>query len=315
MQFERKDLISLEELTAGEIELILNTADSFKEVLDRPIKKVPALRGKTIANVFYEPSTRTKLSFELAEKRLSADTISFSKAMSSVVKGESLRDTAENIQAMKVDIVVMRHGSSGSHRFLSEFLDASIVNAGDGQHEHPTQGLLDMLTLRQHLETLEGKRITIVGDIMHSRVARSNIWGLTKMGAEVTICGPPTMMPAEAERLGENGVRIEYDLRRAVEGADAVNILRIQLERQKSKLFPSMREYLQVFGVTPEVLESAPEGCIIMHPGPMNRGVEISQEVADGDRSVILEQVTNGVAVRMAVLFLVAGGKIEETKI
>jgi len=315
VQFERKDLISLEELTAGEIELILNTADSFKEVLDRPIKKVPALRGKTIANVFYEPSTRTKLSFELAEKRLSADTISFSKAMSSVVKGESLRDTAENIQAMKVDIVVMRHGSSGSHRFLSEFLDASIVNAGDGQHEHPTQGLLDMLTLRQHLETLEGKRITIVGDIMHSRVARSNIWGLTKMGAEVTICGPPTMMPAEAERLGENGVRIEYDLRRAVEGADAVNILRIQLERQKSKLFPSMREYLQVFGVTPEVLESAPEGCIIMHPGPMNRGVEISQEVADGDRSVILEQVTNGVAVRMAVLFLVAGGKIEETKI
>ena len=311
MPFNRKHLLGLEELTADEITAILDTADTFKEISERPIKKVPALRGKTIANLFYEPSTRTRISFELAEKRLSADTVNFSKAGSSVVKGESLRDTVENIRAMKVDMVVMRHGSSGAHRFLANFLDASIINAGDGQHEHPTQGLLDMMTMRQHLGTLDGKHITIIGDIMHSRVARSNIWGLTKMGAKVTVCGPSTMMPVEVERLGEGGVTVEYNIRTAIADADAINILRIQLERQKARLFPSMREYFEVFGVTPEVLDAAPKHCIVMHPGPMNRGVEISQEVADGERAVILEQVTNGVAVRMSVLFLVAGGSLD----
>jgi len=315
VQFNQKHLLGLEDLTAEHINQILDTADNFKEVLGRKIKKVPALRGVTIANVFYEPSTRTKMSFELAEKRLSADIINFSKATSSVKKGETLRDTLENIKAMKVDIVVMRHESSGAHRFASEFLDCSIVNAGDGQHAHPTQGLLDMMTLRERWGTLQGKKVTIIGDIMHSRVARSNIWGLTKMGAKVTVCGPPTMMPVEVERLGEGGVTLEYDLRKAVSGADAINILRIQLERQKSKLFPSMREYFEVFGVSCDVLKSAPEGCIVMHPGPMNRGVEIAQEVADGEQSVILPQVTNGVAVRMAVLFLIAGGKVEENEL
>ncbi len=315
MQLNRKDLLGLEELTPEEITLILDTGDSFKEILERPIKKVPALRGKTIANIFYEPSTRTRLSFELAEKRLSADTIGFSQAMSSVSKGETLRDTVENIQAMKVDIVVMRHGSSGAHRFLAEFLDASIVNAGDGQHEHPTQALLDMMTLRQRWGTFEGKKVTIIGDIMHSRVARSNIWGLTKLGAEVTVCGSPTMMPPEVGKLGEGGVNVEFDLRRAISEADAINVLRIQLERQESMLFPSSQEYFEVFGVTNRVLEHAPEHCIVMHPGPINRGVEIAQDVADGDRAVILEQVTNGVAVRMAVLFLVAGGTFEESSL
>ena len=311
MPFNRRHLLGLEELAADEIQTILDTADTFKEISERPIKKVPALRGKTIANLFYEPSTRTRISFELAEKRLSADTVSFSKAGSSVSKGESLRDTVENIRAMKVDMVVMRHSSSGSHRYLANFLDASVINAGDGQHEHPTQGLLDMMTLRQHWGTLEGKHVTIIGDIMHSRVARSNIWGLTKMGATVTVCGPSTMMPAEVEKLGDGGVRVEYDIRAAIAEADAINILRIQLERQKARLFPSMREYFEVFGVTPEVLEAAPAHCIVMHPGPMNRGVEIGQDVADGERAVILEQVTNGVAVRMAVLFLVAGGSFD----
>lgn len=315
MQFKHKDLLGLEELTAGEIKLILDTADNFKEVSERAIKKVPALRGITVANLFYEPSTRTKMSFELAEKRLSADSISFSKATSSVKKGESLRDTAENIEAMKVDIVVMRHGSSGAHRFLSEFLDASIVNAGDGQHEHPTQALLDMLTLRQRWGTLNGKKVTIIGDIMHSRVARSNIWGLTKMGAKVTLCGPPTMMPKEVDKMGEGGVAVEYDLGKAIAEADAINILRIQLERQEAKLFPSKREYFDVFGISSKVLRHAPKGCIVMHPGPMNRGVEIAQDVADGAQSVILPQVTNGVAVRMAVLFLIAGGKSGESNI
>ena len=311
MPFNRKHLLGLEELSADEIRTILDTADTFKEISERPIKKVPALRGKTIANLFYEPSTRTRISFELAEKRLSADTVSFSKAGSSVVKGESLRDTVENIRAMKVDMVVMRHSSSGSHRYLANFLDASIINAGDGQHEHPTQGLLDMMTLRQHWGTLEGKHVTIIGDIMHSRVARSNIWGLTKMGAAVTVCGPSTMMPPDVEELGDGGVKVEYDIREAIAEADAINILRIQLERQKARLFPSVREYFEVFGVTPDVLDAAPEHCIVMHPGPMNRGVEISQDVADGERAVILEQVTNGVAVRMAVLFLVAGGSFD----
>jgi aspartate carbamoyltransferase catalytic subunit len=314
VQFNRKDLLGLEELTSEQIKLILDTADNFKEVLGRKIKKVPALRGVTIANVFYEPSTRTKMSFELAEKRLSADIINFSKATSSVKKGETLRDTLENIKAMKVDIVVMRHGSSGAHKFASEFLGVSIVNAGDGQHAHPTQALLDMMTLRERWGTLNGKKVTIIGDIMHSRVARSNIWGLTKMGAKVTVCGPPTMMPMEIEKLGEGGIKLEYDLEKAVSEADAINILRIQLERQSTRLFPSSREYFEVFGVTSDVLSLAPKGCIVMHPGPMNRGVEISQEVADSEQAVILPQVTNGVAVRMAVLFLIAGGKVDDTE-
>ena len=314
VQLNRKDLLGLEFLSAQEIKLILDTADNFKEVLQRKIKKVPALRGVTIANVFYEPSTRTKMSFELAEKRLSADIINFAKATSSVKKGETLRDTLENIQAMKVDIVVMRHGSSGAHKFASEFLEASIVNAGDGQHAHPTQALLDMLTLREKWGTFTGKRVTIIGDIMHSRVAHSNIWGLTKLGAKVTLCGPPTMMPMDIDKLGEGGVKVEFDLTRAIENADAINILRIQLERQKTKLFPSSREYSEVFGINPEVLKRAPKGCIVMHPGPMNRGVEIAQEVADGPQAVILPQVENGVAVRMAVLFLLAGGKAEEAE-
>jgi aspartate carbamoyltransferase catalytic subunit len=312
VQLNRKDLLGLEYLSAQEIKLILDTADNFKEVLQRKIKKVPALRGVTVANVFYEPSTRTRMSFELAEKRLSADIINFSKATSSVKKGESLRDTLENIQAMKVDIVVMRHASPGAHRFATEFLKASVVNAGDGGHAHPTQALLDMMTLRERWGTFTGKKVTIIGDIMHSRVARSNIWGLTKMGAKVTLCGPPTMIPIGIERLGDGGVKVEYDLRRAIEEADAINILRIQLERQQSRLFPSLREYFEVFGVSPAVLASAPKGCIVMHPGPMNRGVEIAQEVADGPQAVILPQVENGVAVRMAVLFLIAGGKEEE---
>lgn len=315
MQLNRKDLLGLEFLSAQEIKLILDTADNFKEVLQRKIRKVPALRGVTIANVFYEPSTRTRMSFELAEKRLSADTINFSKDTSSVKKGETLRDTLENIQAMKVDIVVMRHGSSGAHKFASEFLEASIVNAGDGMHAHPTQALLDMMTLRERWGTFTGKRVTIIGDIMHSRVARSNIWGLTKMGAKVTLCGPPTMMPTDIEQLGEGGVKVEYDLTRAIENADAINILRVQLERQKAKLFPSSREYFEVFGVSPEVLKHAPNGCIVMHPGPMNRGVEIAQEVADGPQAVILPQVENGVAVRMSVLFLLVGGKAEEEEV
>ncbi len=309
MHYNHKDLLGLEQLDADEIDLILNTADSFAEVMERPVKKVPALRGVTIANLFYEPSTRTRMSFELAEKRLSADTINFSKSGSSVAKGESLRDTAENIEAMKVDIVVMRHGSAGAHIFLSRLLDASVVNAGDGKHEHPTQALLDMMTLRRLWGTLENKKITIIGDIMHSRVARSNIWGLTRMGAEVTLCGPRTLMPVEVEKMGEGGVNVEFDLEKAISHADAINILRIQLERQNTRLFPSRREYFMSFGVTAEVLEKAPPHCVVLHPGPMNRGVEISQEVADGDRQVILTQVTNGVAVRMAILYLIAGGK------
>jgi aspartate carbamoyltransferase catalytic subunit len=312
VQFNRKDLIGLEELSAEEIMMILDTAESFKEISERPIRKVPALRGKTIVNLFFEPSTRTRISFELAEKRLSADTVNFSQATSAVKKGETLRDTAENIEAMKIDVVVMRHSSAGAPRFLSQFLDAAIVNAGDGQHEHPTQALLDMLTLRQRWGTLEGKRVTIIGDIMHSRVARSNIWGLTKLGAEVTLCGPPTMVPVAVDRLGNGTVRVEHDLTEAVAEADAVMVLRIQLERQNTRLFPSLQEYFAVYGVTSDVLAHTPEHCIIMHPGPMNRGVEISQDVADGDRAVILDQVTNGVAVRMAVLFLIAGGKIDE---
>ena len=302
----RKHLLGLEGMSAEELSLILDTAESFKEISERPVKKVPALRGQTIANLFFEPSTRTRISFELAEKRLSADSVNFSSSTSSVKKGETLRDTAENLQAMKIDMIVIRHGSSGAPHFLSRILDASGVNAGDGAHEHPTQGLLDMFTLRERWGSFDGKRVVIVGDVAHSRVARSNIFGLVAMGADVTLCGPPTLMPQHIDRLG---VTVETNLARALEGADAVNVLRIQMERQKAGIIPSVAEYARVWGVNTRVLKNANPDCIVMHPGPMNRGIEIAQDVADGDRAVILEQVTNGVAVRMAVLYLLSGGE------
>jgi aspartate carbamoyltransferase catalytic subunit len=302
----RKDLLGLEDLSADEILSILDTARTFREVLDRPIPKVPSLRGLTAANLFFEPSTRTRLSFELAEKRLSADTVSFQTSGSSVSKGETLKDTARNIEAMGIHLVVIRHQASGAPHYLANNLDAGIINAGDGTHEHPTQGLLDIYTMRQHKGRVTGLRVAIVGDIMHSRVARSNIWGLTKLGAQVVVAGPPTMMPAEVERFG---VTVAKSTDEALEGADVVNILRIQLERQRGNLYPSLREYARVYGVNAERLRRAKADVVVMHPGPMNRGVEIAQEVADGKHSVILEQVTNGVAVRMAVLYLLGGQK------
>ncbi len=310
-QLDRKDLLGLEGMSVEDLNLILDTATSFKEISERPVKKVPALRGKTIVNLFFEPSTRTRASFELAEKRLSADAINISKATSSVAKGESLRDTAENLQAMKIDAIVIRHSAAGAPHFLARLLDASVINAGDGAHEHPTQGLLDIFTMREKLGDLPGKKIVIVGDIAHSRVARSDIFGLVTLGADVTVCGPPTMMPAKVENLG---VTVEGNLNRAIEGADVVNVLRVQLERQKNvNLFPSLDEYSSLYGVTRDTLARMKPGGIVMHPGPMNRGVEISHEVADSDRAVILEQVTNGVAVRMAVLYLVCEGALRET--
>ena len=300
----RKDLLGLEDLSAEEITSILDTARTFREVLNRPIPKVPSLRGLTAANLFYEASTRTRLSFELAEKRLSADTVSFQTSGSSVSKGETLRDTARNIEAMGIHLVVIRHQASGAPHYLARHLEAGVINAGDGTHEHPTQGLLDIYTMREKRGRIQGLRVAILGDVMHSRVARSNIWGLTKLGASVTIAGPPTMMPAEVERFG---VTVAKSVDEAIEGADVVNILRIQLERQRGSLYPSLREYARVYGVTAERLRRAKADVTVMHPGPMNRGVEIAQDVADGVHSVILEQVTNGVAVRMAVLYLLAG--------
>jgi len=300
----RKDLLGLEDLSAEEITSILDTARTFREVLDRPIPKVPALRGLTAANLFFEASTRTRLSFELAEKRLSADTVNFQTTGSSVSKGETLRDTARNIEAMGIHLVVIRHQASGAPHYLARILNAGVINAGDGTHEHPTQGLLDIFTIREKLGRIDGLRVAILGDIMHSRVARSNIWGLTKLGASVTIAGPCTMMPAEVERFG---VTVAKNVEAAIEGSDVVNILRIQLERQRAGLYPSLREYARVHGVTKERLRLAKPNVVVMHPGPMNRGVEIAQDVADGENSVILEQVTNGVAVRMAVLYLLAG--------
>ncbi|MGH7681957.1 MAG: aspartate carbamoyltransferase catalytic subunit [Candidatus Eiseniibacteriota bacterium] len=300
----RKDLLGLEDLSADEIVSILDTARTFREVLDRPIPKVPSLRGLTAANLFFENSTRTRLSFELAEKRLSADTVSFQASGSSVSKGETLRDTARNIEAMGIHLVVIRHQSSGAPHYLAKHLAAGVINAGDGTHEHPTQGLLDIFTMREKRGAVAGLKVAIVGDVMHSRVARSNIWGLIKLGAKVTIAGPPTMMPAEVERFG---VTVAKSVDEAIEGADVVNILRIQLERQRGTLYPSLREYARVYGVTNERLRRAKKDVTVMHPGPMNRGVEIAQDVADGEHSVILEQVTNGVAVRMAVLYLLAG--------
>ncbi|HEX5133696.1 MAG TPA: aspartate carbamoyltransferase catalytic subunit [Candidatus Krumholzibacteria bacterium] len=306
-----KHLLGLEGMSAEELTRYLDTAESFKEISERPVKKVPALRGITVANLFFENSTRTRISFELAEKRLSADSVNFSASGSSVSKGETLRDTAENIEAMKVDMIVIRHGASGAPHFLASLLDGSVVNAGDGAHEHPTQGLLDMFTLRERWGGFAGRKVVIVGDIAHSRVARSNIYGLVTMGAEVVVCGPPTLMPPDIERLG---VRVETNLRKAIEAADAVNVLRLQLERQKKGLFPSVDEYARVWGLNNEVLKNTKKECIVMHPGPMNRGVEIAHDVADGERSVILGQVTNGVAVRMAVLYLLRGGAALEAE-
>ena len=309
MHWTSKHLLGLEGVTREEILTILDTAAVFREILDRPVKKVPTLRGVTVVNLFFEASTRTRMSFELAEKRLSADTLSFSTATSSVKKGETLRDTARNIEAMKVDMVVIRHSSPGAPHFLAQHLDGSVINAGDGAHEHPTQALLDLFTLREHLGDLSGKTVTILGDIRHSRVARSNIWGLRALGAEVVICGPSTFMPAEAERLG---VRVTNDLREGIAEAHAVNILRIQQERQDGCFLPSLREYTNLFGIdAARVAEMRPD-ALIMHPGPINRGVELSPDVADGDRSVILDQVTNGVAIRMAVIYLISRVRASE---
>ncbi len=301
----RKDLLGLEELSKEEIELILDTAESFREISEREIKKVPALRGKTVVNLFYEPSTRTRISFELAAKRLSADILNISTSSSSVVKGETLKDTAKNIEAMKVDVIIMRHSAAGAPLLLSKSIKPSVINAGDGSHEHPTQGLLDIFTIRRKKGKIKGLNVSIIGDITHSRVARSNIWGLTKLGANVTVCGPPTLIPPFIEALG---VKVTYDLEKALKDADVVNLLRIQHERQKKNLFPSVREYALEFGINLDRLKDAKKDILIMHPGPINRGVELSQDAADGKNSVILEQVTNGVAVRMAVLYLVTQG-------
>ncbi len=299
----KKDLLGLEYLTKEEIELILDHAKSFKEVLARPLRKVPTLRGKTVVNLFYEPSTRTRTSFELAAKRLSADVINMVKESSSIQKGETLIDTGRNLEALKIDIIVVRHNSSGAAMMLSRAVDISVVNAGDGWHEHPTQGLLDIFTLKEKLGSIKGLNVSIIGDIAHSRVARSNIWALTKLGAKVTVCAPKKLIPAGIEELG---VRVTNDVDEAIREADAINVLRMQFERDKAGIFPSKIEYFKTFGITEERLKNAKKNIVVMHPGPINRGVEMSAEVADGANSVILEQVTNGIAVRMAVLYLVA---------
>lgn len=305
---DHRHLLGLSTYTREEILLILETARHFREVLERPIKRVPSLRGVTVVNLFYEPSTRTKLSFELAEKRLSADTINFSKSGSSVVKGETLKDTARNIEAMKIDMVVVRHKSPGVPSFLTRCLDSVIINAGDGAHEHPTQALLDLLTMADLYASFAGLNVSIIGDIAHSRVARSNIYGLNKLGANVTVCGPKTMIPVAAESLN---CRVTHSLEEALDGCDVAMALRIQLERQKTDLFPSLREYHERFGIQLSHLNRYPR-LRIMHPGPVNRGVELASEVADSDRAVILDQVTNGVALRMAVLYLLAGLPVED---
>ncbi len=306
-----KDLVGLESLTADQLRAILDTAEAFKEISERQIKKVPVLRGKTIVNAFFEPSTRTRVSFEFAEKRLSADTVNIASSGSSVVKGETLVDTARNLEAMRIDMVVMRHGSSGSAQFLAERIPSNVINAGDGRHEHPTQALLDMLTIRDHVGRLEGVKVCIVGDILHSRVARSNIFGLRTLGAEVGVCGPRTLLPAAIEEMG---VKVFARIEEAIEWADVLNVLRLQLERMQAGYVPSLREYNRVFGLTRERVQAAPGELLVLHPGPMNRGVEIDSDVADGPQSVILDQVTNGVAVRMAVLYLLAGGEPEKAE-
>ncbi len=305
-QLSTKHLLGIKYITKEDIELILKTAIEFKEVINRPIKKVPSLRDVTIANVFFENSTRTRISFELAEKRLSADIINFSASSSSVNKGETLLDTVNNILAMKVDMIVMRHPAPGAHHFLAKHIDANIINAGDGTHEHPTQALLDTYSMIERLGTVEGKNIVIVGDILHSRVALSNIFCLKKLGANVMVCGPATLIPKHISSLG---VLVEHDIKKALEWCDVANVLRIQLERQDVKYIPSLREYALYFGINKPLLDSINKKIVIMHPGPINRGVEITSDVADSHHSIILDQVENGVAVRMAVLYLLAGLK------
>src|SRR5438094_575790 len=304
MSLSTKHLLGIKDLNKDDISLILQTAEQFKEVLQRPIKKVPSLRDVTIVNLFYENSTRTRISFELAEKRLSADTINFSSSGSSVSKGETLLDTVNNILSMKVDMVVMRHSASGAPHFLAKHIPAAIINAGDGTNEHPTQALLDAFSIRERTGGLEGRKIAIVGDIMHSRVAQSNIYLLKKMGAEVTVCGPPTLIPKYIIEAFD--VQVNYNLRKTLEWCDVANVLRIQLERQNQVLFSSLREYNLVYGISKKLLNSLSKPVVIMHPGPINRGVELDSDVADSDQSIILQQVENGVAVRMAVLYLLA---------
>jgi aspartate carbamoyltransferase catalytic subunit len=304
MTLSSKHLLGIKDLTAEDISLILDTAAQFKEVLQRPVKKVPSLRDVTIVNLFYENSTRTRISFELAEKRLSADVINFSSSSSSVSKGETLLDTVNNILSMKVDMVVMRHSASGAPHFLSQHIPAAIINAGDGINEHPTQALLDAFSIKEKFGTLKGRKVAIIGDIMHSRVAQSNIQLLTKMGAEVTVCGPPTLIPKYIDKAFD--VRVEYDLKKALQWCDVANVLRIQLERQNQVLFSSLREYSLVYGINKKLLNSLSNEVTIMHPGPINRGVELDSDVADGEQSIILQQVENGVAVRMAVLYLLS---------
>jgi aspartate carbamoyltransferase catalytic subunit len=311
MELKSKDLLGIEPLSREEIETILKTAETMREISERAIRKVPYLRGKTVVNLFFEPSTRTLASFSLAEKRLSADSFNLSSSSSSVLKGETLLDTVRNLEAMKIDFVVMRHSMPGAPHFIAERLEASVINAGDGTHEHPTQALLDLLSLKERIGSLDGKKILIVGDILHSRVARSNIWAFEKMGAKVSLCGPPTMMPVGIEKMG---VKVEYNVDKAIQGKDAIYVLRIQKERQQGGLLPSLREYIELFGITPERLERAKRDVVIMHPGPINRGIELDPRVADGDHSIILDQVTSGVAVRMAILYLLSGGKSGEVE-
>jgi len=309
MQLSTKHLLGIKDLSSEDISLILTTASQFKEVLQRPVKKVPSLRDITIVNLFYENSTRTRFSFELAEKRLSADTINFSSSASSVSKGETLLDTVNNILSMKVDMVVMRHSASGAPHFLAKHIPAAIINAGDGINEHPTQALLDAFSIQEKIGSLEGKKVLLIGDIMHSRVALSNIYLLKKMGAEVMVAGPPTLIPTYIEQALQ--VKVEYNLKKALQWCDVANVLRIQLERQNQVLFSSLREYNLAYGVTKKLLDSLQKKIVIMHPGPINRGVEIDSDVADSSQSIILQQVENGVAVRMAVLYLLAGKKAE----
>ncbi|MCD6451701.1 MAG: aspartate carbamoyltransferase catalytic subunit [Acidobacteria bacterium] len=309
MPLKRKDLLGIKELSPEEISLILDTAKAFKEISTREVKKVPALRGKTVVTLFLEPSTRTRTSFEIASKRLSADTLNIAAASSSILKGETLVDTAKNLEAMYPDIIILRHSAPGAPHLLAKICRASIVNAGDGANEHPTQALLDAFTIREKKGKLSGLRVAIIGDISHSRVARSNIHLLTKMGAEVVVAGPPTYIPPEIEKLG---VKVHIKIEEAVRGCDVIMMLRVQLERQDKSFIPSLAEYSRLFQLTPERVKLAKKDVIIMHPGPINRGVELSAEVADGSYSVILEQVTNGVAVRMAILYLLSGGRYEE---
>ena len=306
MNWNRKHLLDIESLSAEEITIVLDTAKTFKAVGERAIKKVPALRGKTVVNLFIEPSTRTRISFELAALRLTADVINFTAEASSLKKGETLKDTARNLEALNADIIIIRHSAAGAAHFLSRFLNSSVINAGDGAHEHPTQALLDTFTIREKKGRIEGLNVTILGDILYSRVARSNIWALTKLGAEVTLCGPATLVPRVFEQMG---CRVTYNVDEAVADADIINLLRIQHERQRKTMFPSIGEYASLFGLNKDRLTRTKPDVLIMHPGPINRGVEIDSEIADCGRSVILEQVTNGLAVRMAVLFLVNGGK------